>query len=99
MQAIITTYHPATNCRGSRIKAECERGKLFLSYPHELSGDAVHRASVDALTDRFADEDLKKYGMPIDGNPWKLPYVTGGIPGGQCVHVFLSQPAMDQASA
>jgi hypothetical protein len=87
MQAIITKYIGPTNSRGARIKAECERGKIFFSYPYELSGDACHRAAVDALTDKFAKED-RKAGEPIAGNPWKADYVTGQIPSGQYVHVF-----------
>ncbi len=95
MQAIVTKYIPCTNTKGSRIKAFCERGSIFISYPHELSGEAVHRAAVDALTDRFAKEDLEKYGSPIAGSTWKLPYVSGQIPSGEYVHVFMSRPALD----
>ena len=88
MQAIITKYIGPTNSRGARIKAECERGKIFFSYPYELSGDACHRAAVDALTDKFAKEDAKRNGTPKDRSAWKAPYVTGQIPSGEYVHVF-----------
>jgi hypothetical protein len=86
MQAIITKYIGPTNSRGARIKAECGRGKIFFSYPYELSGDACHRAAVDALTDKFAKEDSEF--VPKDRNPWKADYVTGQIPSGEYVHVF-----------
>lgn len=88
MQAIITKYIGPTNSRGARIKAQCERGKIFFSYPYHLSGEAAHRAAVDALTDKFAEEDAKKYGTQKEGNTWKMPFVTGQIPSGEYVHVF-----------
>ena len=49
MQAIHTKYLPATNTRGSRIKATSAAGSVTIPYPHELSGQAVHRAAADAL--------------------------------------------------
>ena len=49
MQAIHTKYLPATNTRGSRIKATAGAGSVIISYPHELSGQAAHRAAADAL--------------------------------------------------
>jgi hypothetical protein len=60
MQAIQTKYIPATNTLGSRIKASCERGSITIDYPHELSGDNVHRAAAIALVSRFCYEDLKE---------------------------------------
>jgi hypothetical protein len=53
MQAIITKYLPATNCRGSRIKATCEAGSVTIGYPHELSGMAVHAAAAKALVEKL----------------------------------------------
>lgn len=87
MQAIQTHYLPATNCKGSRIKATCERGSITIDYPHDLSGDEVHRAAVHALIARFVKEDAKRYGT--NRNPWERPFVTGGLPNGDCCHVFL----------
>jgi hypothetical protein len=50
MKAIITKYHGAGNVRGSRISASDEDGnKVFISYPYELSGEAVHRKAAVAL--------------------------------------------------
>lgn len=62
MQAIQTKYLPATNYRGSRIKATCERGSLTIGYSeaedyvqsgkisfgHSIGEDRVH--IVAALT-------------------------------------------------
>jgi hypothetical protein len=50
MKAISTRYYGATNTRGSRIAATDEDGnRITIAYPHELSGEAVHRAAADAL--------------------------------------------------
>jgi hypothetical protein len=49
MQAIQCKYLSATNSKGSRIKASCASGSITISYPHELSGQAVFRAAADAL--------------------------------------------------
>lgn len=87
MQAILTKYLPATNCRSSKIKAVCERGSITISYPHDLSGDDVHIAAADALIGRFVAEDAKRYGS--NKNPWQRKRVCGGLPDGSCVHVFV----------
>jgi hypothetical protein len=90
MQAITTKYLSATNTRGSRIKATCDRGTITIPYPHDLSGDDVHTAAVRALVDRFAVEDLANYGTPKDGNPWLRPFASGGLPNkAGMVHVFI----------
>lgn len=49
MQAIQTKYLPATDFNPSRIKATCSAGSITIEYPHELSGQAVHRAAAEAL--------------------------------------------------
>jgi hypothetical protein len=50
MKAIVTKYISATNTRGSRIAASDEDGnKVTIPYPHELSGEAVHRRAAEAL--------------------------------------------------
>ena len=98
MQAIITKFISATNCRGSRIKASCERGSIIISYPDELSGDAVHIAAADALVSKFVKEDADRYGTVKDDaarygtnkNPWLTPRVCGGLPDGSVAHVFVS---------
>jgi hypothetical protein len=88
-QAIETKYLPATNYRGSRIKAACERGSITIDCPHELSGADCHIAAAQALCDKFVAEDAKKYGTPADKNPWSAPRVCGGTKGGY-VHVFTN---------
>lgn len=94
MQAIRTKYLAATNFRGCRIKAVCERGTITISYPVELisypfalSGDACHVAAADALVAKFVKEDAERYGSKR--NPWSAPRVCGRLADGSCVHVFL----------
>lgn len=50
MKAIVTKYHGPTDHRGARISASDEDGnKIYLPYPHELSGEAVHRWAAQEL--------------------------------------------------
>ena len=54
MKAIRTKYLGPTNCRGSRIKADDYEGhSVTISYPYELSGEAVHRKAADALCEKM----------------------------------------------
>lgn len=87
MQAIQTKYLPATNTRGSRIKATCERGSITIDYPHELHGDECHREAVRQLVARFIAEDSIR--QPVSVNPWARTFVTGGLPDGTYAHVLL----------
>jgi hypothetical protein len=66
MKAIITKYLPATNTRGSRIKAMAEGVKsLSIPYPHELSGEEVFKAAAVALCKRQGwPESLAAGGLP-----------------------------------
>jgi hypothetical protein len=77
MQAIHVKYISATNTKGSRIKATASAGSLTISYPHELSGQAVYRKAAEAL--------VKKLG-------WNASYysgLSGGcLPDGSYCFVF-----------
>jgi hypothetical protein len=54
MKAIITKYIGPTDTKGSRIKASDEDGhSITISYPHELSGEAVHRKAAEALCQKM----------------------------------------------
>lgn len=90
MQAIVTKFIPATNLKGSRIKAQCERGSITLCYPHEINQSDVHAWAAQKLCEKFAAEDLKQYGTPVTKNPWMRNFVSGGLHGnkGEC-HVFV----------
>lgn len=67
MQAIQTRYLGPTNTRGARIKAWAAAGAVTIDYPHELSGQACHRAAAQALADKFG---------------WKSQYLGGQLPCG-----------------
>jgi hypothetical protein len=50
MKAILTKYLGPSNCRGARIAAfDSDGNRVVISYPHELTGEEVHRAGADAL--------------------------------------------------
>jgi len=88
MQAIQTKYVPATNSSGSKIEAKCWRGKIRIPYPHELSGDEVHREAVRALLAKFVRED-EKTGTPPGENGWNRAFITGTLADGTTlVHVL-----------
>ena len=49
-EAIVTKYRAATNNKGSRVTATaCGGVKVSIPYPHELSGEDVHRAAANLL--------------------------------------------------
>lgn len=90
MQAIITKYLPATNTKSSRVNATCARGSLTVSYPHELSGDAIHDYAAGMLISRFLNEDREEYGTPDSQNPWNKKRILGTLPSGDVCHVFTA---------
>ena len=50
MKAILTKFCGATNYRGARIIAtDSDGNRVVIGYPHELSGEAVHRKAAEAL--------------------------------------------------
>jgi len=54
MKAIITKYHGPTDYKGSRITASDGDGnRITISYPCELSGEAVHRKAAEALCEKM----------------------------------------------
>lgn len=53
MKAILTKYHGPTNTRGSRITAFDGDASASIPYPHELSGEACHRAAANALCEKM----------------------------------------------
>lgn len=62
MQAIRTKYHGPTDTKGSRISAQCEAGRIYVSYDHALNIECNHKVACDALikklgwnTDHYAD--------------------------------------------
>lgn len=69
MQAITTKYIPATNFRGSRIKAQCSAGSVTVGY-HDNDGNT------DAF-DHAAITLIKKLGWQDHGQ-----WTKGELPGG-----------------
>ena len=66
MKAIITKYIPATNTKGSRIKAMAEGVKsLSIPYPHELNAEEGHKLAASLLCERMEwNGELVSGGMP-----------------------------------
>jgi hypothetical protein len=91
-QAILTKYLPRTNYRGSRIKATCDRGSITVPYDHGASNP--HKEAALALVRKFMAEDAKKYDTPQNKNPWRGPWMEGGLPGNNG-SVFVSVYAND----
>lgn len=87
MQAIVTSYLPATNTRGARVSAKCTRGQIVISF--SFSGEE-HREAATALCKKFAKEDAARYGTRFQDNPWLRPTVQGELPDGRNVFVFVS---------
>ena len=59
MQAIKTKYLPATNHKGSRIKADCCAGSVIISYKYDINTVDLHRLAALELIDKLG------WGMPI----------------------------------
>ncbi len=98
MQAIITKYLPATNYRGSRIKATCERGTLTMSWQHGLDAGENMRAACDLLCAQFDAEDVAKYGTTSEKAKWSRPKASGQIPSGEYVFCFIPERVYERAA-
>ena len=78
-QAIETKYHGATNTKGSRISATAASGiKVYIDYPHELSGVDCHARAAEKLARKL---EWLKLGEEFEGN-----YIAGGTRSG---YVFV----------
>jgi hypothetical protein len=76
MKAIITKYIPCTNTKGSRIKAsDSDRNSITISYPYELSGEAVHKLAAIKLCEKMG---------------WSTDLIGGDLKNGY-VFVFKNQ--------
>lgn len=90
-QAIQTVYLPATENKGERIKASCERGQITVDYPHELSQSEAHAYACRRLCAKFSHEDCIKYGPECSfvGNPWMRRMVGGSCPANKRGYIFV----------
>jgi hypothetical protein len=74
MQAIVVKYLPATNTKGTRLKATCKSGSVTVGYPYGLGGSEGLRFAADALCAKLH---------------WNRQYlVQGTLPNGDEVFVF-----------
>lgn len=55
MHAIFTKFVPATDTRGSRIRAKFAigGGAISVPYPHHLSGESAHELAARQLIEKF----------------------------------------------
>lgn len=74
MKAITVKYLPATNYRGSRLKAfDCDGNQATIGYDNEFNRDELYRKAAYALRDKMG---------------WSGEMISGGVKGGE-VFVFL----------
>lgn len=90
-QAILAKYLPATNHRGPRIKAWCERGSITADWDHSLDGAGNAELAAEALRADFVSEDAASYARAAPSNPWAAPLIGGAMPGGGWCFVFAPQ--------
>ncbi|KYK50016.1 hypothetical protein A1D31_22145 [Bradyrhizobium liaoningense] len=66
-QAITTKYFPASNVKGSRIKASAAAGSITLHYDSGLSSERNHAKAAEALAKKFGwAGSWQMGGMPSD---------------------------------
>jgi len=81
MKAIQTRYLSATDTRGSRIKAFADGGcSVTISYPHELSGAAVHAKAAATLCAKMG---------------WEGNLISGRLANGDHVFCFRDSEMFD----
>ena len=68
MQAITTKYIPATNFRGSRIKASCQAGSIILHWDDSMNSENNHRNAAMQLAGKLG---------------WHGQWYGGGMPDGK----------------
>ena len=95
MKAIETKYLPATNFKGSRIKASTEGGNsLTIGFPHELSGVNCHAMAAFKLCDAMGwNHDDKDHPLSSESLTW------GGTKAGYVFCFSTSQVTRDDVKA
>ena len=82
MIAIQTKYIPASDTRGSAIRARAEYGcktiNKTIPYPHEHNPENAHRAAAFALIEK----------VNTGGGAWPINIVTGCLPDESYCHVL-----------
>lgn len=70
MQAIETSYWGPTETRGSRIRASCEGGSLYVSYDHALDPEENHYAAATALCNKLGWDAARFFGGHLASGQW-----------------------------
>lgn len=87
-QAIVTKQ-----C-GYRIKATAARGYCYFNRRDDLNRDENHVEAAKKLIAKFVAEDVANYPASAANNPWQKPFVTGNLPNGDYVHVFMDDDSI-----
>lgn len=89
MKTIQTKYIGSSNVRGARIKAfDCDGNSVTIPYPHELSGEDVHRKAAEALRDKM------QWDGELIGGSIKSGYVFVFVNGGESAIMSGKLPKM-----
>mgnify|MGYP007005619350 CR=1 FL=1 len=80
-QAIQTKYLPATNTRGSRVKASCEAGSVTVPWDYSGGNQSNHTRAAQALVEKLG-------WVPAQGANYAGDWVGGGLGNRGCVFVF-----------
>ena len=72
MQAIKTRYCGPTDTKGSRIRASCDGGSLYVSYDHALDPEENHCAAVKALCDKLCWDAARFFGGSLDSGRYMV---------------------------
>ena len=70
MQAIKTRYCGPTDTKGSRIRASCEGGTVYVSYGHTLNSEDNHYAAVKKLCDKLGWDAARFFGGNLDSGKY-----------------------------
>jgi hypothetical protein len=70
MQAIETRYCGPTETKGSRIRASCYGGSLYVPYSHELDPEENHYAAATRLCEKLGWKAERYFGGCLASGQW-----------------------------
>jgi hypothetical protein len=92
---IITKVFGPGNVRGARVKASAgNKFSVMIGYPHELSGEHVHRRAVAALLAKIENHCIKTYGAETGkaiSDNWRGEHVSTYLTNDTMVHIKLDR--------
>lgn len=104
MQAITVKWLPATNTRGTRLKASCRRGSIIITASKLLDpsgmGDSHEAQACSLLCEKFIAEDMENARPHYQArgeevtrsvSSWNCKWIQGQTVNGE--HVFVSIPS------